>query len=99
MQWRGGAGALGTHLGSGCPRLFCFPSSDAVFADMVEEVASRLPLTSPHELMEALRPRYPLVSVHPRQLTGEPVRVWYVYRERTFPAHPGEVGDEGNAGS
>ena len=90
MQPRG-FGASGTHLGRPRPRLFCFPSSDAVFAGVVEEVASRLPLTSPHELMEVLRPRFPLVSVHPRQLTGELVRVWYVYRERTFPAHPGDV--------
>lgn len=92
MQRRG-LGASGTHLRSVRPRLFCFPSSDRVFAAVVEDVASRLALTSPDELMDALRRRYPHTSVRPRQLTGESVTVWYVYRERTFPAHPGDVED------
>ena len=29
----------------------------------------------------ALRRHYPRVAVHPRDLTGEPMTVWYVYRE------------------
>lgn len=91
MQARG-AGASRTHPLSARPRLFCFPSSDRFFASIVEEVASGLALDSPDELAEALRPLYPLVSVHPRALTGEQVAIWYVYRERTFPAHPGEAG-------
>jgi hypothetical protein len=48
-------------------------------------------LESPGELEDALRPLYPDVSVHRRELEGERTPIWYVYRERTFPAHPGQV--------
>ncbi len=85
-------GATGTHPRSPRPRLFCFPSSDRFFASIVEEVASSLELNSPDELVDALQPLYPAISVHPRALTGEQVTIWYVYRERTFPAHPGDAG-------
>ena len=88
-----GLGAHGTRAASARPRLFSFPSSDTFFAQIVAEVAIALPLHSPDELEQALRPLYPKVSVHVRQLTGEPAITWYVYRERTFPAHPGEVED------
>jgi hypothetical protein len=84
-------GAPGTHPVSVRPRLFCFPSSDSFFAAIVEEVARGLRLDSPDELVSALRPLYPEISVHPRTLYGESGAVWYVYRERTFPAHPGEA--------
>ncbi len=86
-------GLLGARAVSARPRLFCFPSSDSFFAEIVAEVASALPLHSSDELEQALRPLYPKVSVHVRELTGEPEITWYVYRERTFPAHPGEVED------
>jgi hypothetical protein len=84
-------GAFRTHPVSPRPRLFCFPSSDSFFAAIVEEVARELALDSPDELVKALRPLYPQISVHPRRLEGESGTVWYVYRERTFPAHPGDV--------
>jgi hypothetical protein len=74
------------------PRLFCLPSSDGFFATLVEKVAGSLALQTPRELEDALRPRYPGISIHLRGLAGEPVPTWYVYWERTFPAHPGEVG-------
>ena len=86
-------GPLGARAVSVRPRLLCFPSSDSFFAEIVAEVASALPLDSSDELEQALRPLYPKVSVHVRALTGEPEITWYVYRERTFPAHPGEVED------
>ena len=35
----------------------------------------------PLALQAALRRHYPRVAVHPRDLTGEPLTVWYVYRE------------------
>ena len=73
--------------------MFCLPSSDRLFATIVEEVAASLPLESPRELAAALRPMYPRISIHPRELAGEPTRTWYVYREHTFPAHPGEADD------
>jgi hypothetical protein len=90
---RGSWGAYGTRLASVRPRLYAIPSSDRSFAAVVENVASRLALRSPYELEDALRPLYPLVSVHPRELTGEPASIWYVYRERTFPARPGSAKD------
>jgi hypothetical protein len=90
----GDEGAAGTHPAGPRPRLFCFPSADRTFATIVEEVAGQLSLRSPDELIEALRPLYPLISVHPRQLAGEPGLIWYVYRERTFPAHPDDTGDD-----
>lgn len=86
-------GAPGTHRARPRPRLSCFPSSDRVFATIVDKVAGGLALRSPDELVEALRPLYPLLSVHPRQLAGEAVSIWYVYRERMFPAHPDDIRD------
>ena len=61
---------------------------------MVGRVARRLVLGSPEELLDALRPLYPLISVHARELSGEAVLTWYVYRESTFPAHPGDIQDD-----
>jgi hypothetical protein len=87
----GPLGANGTRAVSARPRLICFPSSDEVFATIVDEVARDAPLQATDELEDALRPMYPNVAVHRRELEGEPTPIWYVYRERTFPAHPGQV--------
>ena len=81
----------GTRAAPLRPRLFCLPSSDGLFKTLVLKIAGSLMLQSPRELEDALRPVYPGVSVHLRELSGEPIPTWYVYRERTFPAHPGEV--------
>lgn len=87
---RGPLRADGTRSVPMRPRLFCLPSADHLFAAIVEEVAAALPLDSPRELAAALRPMYPRISIHLRELAGEPVPTWYVYREQTFP-HPGEA--------
>jgi hypothetical protein len=44
-------------------------------------------VTSTPELEDALRPSFPGVRVRQRELSGEPSLTWYVYRDRTFPAH------------
>ena len=81
----------GTRAAPSRPRLFCLPSSDRLFATIVEEIAESLTLQSTRELEDVLRPTYPDISVHRRELEGEPTPIWYVYRERTFPAHPGQA--------
>ena len=81
----------GTRAAPSRPRLFCLPSSDRLFATIVEEVAESLTLESTDELEDVLRPMYPNAAVHRRELEGERTPIWYVYRERTFPAHPGQV--------
>jgi hypothetical protein len=88
---RGPVGVPGTRAAVSRPRLFCLPSSDRLFAAVVEEVAESLTLQSTDELEDVLRPMYPNVAVHRRDLEGERTPIWYVYRERTFPAHPGQA--------
>lgn len=68
-------------------RLLCFPSSDRVFPTVVEEVVRSMAVVTRPRLEDELRARYPDVSVHLRELSGEPTETWYVYRERSFPAH------------
>ena len=77
------------------PRLCGFPSSDLRFATIVHEIAAALTLESRRELVDALRPMYPTVSIHRRELEGESIPTWYVYREQSFPARPGQVGGLG----
>jgi hypothetical protein len=88
---RGPLGEQGTRAAVSRPHLFCLPSSDRLFATVVEEIAELLTLQSTRELEDVLRPIYPNVAVHRRELEGEPTPIWYVYREQTFPAHPGQV--------
>ncbi len=73
-------------------RLLCFPSSDRVFSTVVEEVVRSMAVVTRPRLEDELRPRYPDVSVHLRELSGEPTETWYVYRERSFPALIGDTG-------
>lgn len=74
------------------PRLLCFPSSDRVFPTIVEEAVRSMAVVTAPGLEHELRPLYPDVSVHRRELSGEPTETWYVYRERSFPAHPDDDG-------
>ena len=46
---------------------------------------------TPKQLEDALRHRYPEVRVRQRELSGESTVTWYVYRERSFPAHAEEL--------
>ena len=55
------------------------PAHDAEFESHVK---SLLPEAgSPDMLEQALRPQYPQVVVRPRELSSEPITIWYVYRD------------------
>ena len=55
------------------------PVTDAEFE---AHVKSLLPeVVTPESLEEALRPQYPRVVVHRRELSSEPITMWYVYRD------------------
>jgi hypothetical protein len=62
------------------PVLIINPADDAGFA-----ASARAALAgdgaAPQDLQNALRQHYPRVAVHPRDLAGEPMTVWYVYRD------------------
>lgn len=78
------------------PRLVCLPSSVTAFTDAVHTVAAQNPwVQQPADLEEALRPYFPAVRIQPRELEGEPIPTWYVYRDGRYGS---KVDDEG-AGS
>jgi hypothetical protein len=55
------------------------PAIDGEFA---AQVNSHLPNAgSPEALEQALRAQYPQVVVHRRELSSEPITIWYVYRD------------------
>ena len=61
------------------PVLIMNPRSDTAF---VEAVTAALPEASaPGDLQRRLRERYERAVVRPRDLSSEPVTVWYVYRD------------------
>jgi hypothetical protein len=55
------------------------PASDRVFREFAE--VSLRPKDDPQALQRRLRERYPKAVVRARDLSGEPLDVWYVYRE------------------
>ncbi len=61
------------------PALMVNPGSDARFAAAV--AAALNDVETPEALAVVLGAEYPSVLVRPRSLSGEPVEVWYVYRE------------------
>jgi hypothetical protein len=62
------------------PALIINPRDDTKFGDFVEELVTCGALTT-DGLRALLREQYPLAEVHERQLSGERVLVWYVYRD------------------
>lgn len=61
------------------------PSDDPEFERAISQVISE-GVRDPSEAQDRLRKRYPHVIVRPRALTGEPIPVWYVYREGRWTA-------------
>jgi len=61
------------------PLLLLNPARDADF----ERVALALErtVTTPQALQAGLRDMYPEAVVNPREISGERLSVWYVYRE------------------
>jgi len=62
------------------PVIVANPSMDSEFQGMIRD-ALRSGGWRPEDLEAYLRTRYPHAIVRPRELTGESVRVWYVYRD------------------
>jgi hypothetical protein len=62
------------------PTLVVNPATDRVFGDFarmkIEQGA-----TSTYDLERQLRSTYPAATVHARELVGEPIVIWYVYRD------------------
>ena len=70
------------------PLANCFPSDDVEFVAAVDQELSRagdLPLTGDElveRLEDALRARYPMVRVQPRNALADLGQtVWYIYRD------------------
>lgn len=62
------------------PLLVAFPTSDQAFRGWAE----RLVATSqgkPDQLERSLRGRYPDAVVRPRDLSGDVIAIWYIYRD------------------
>jgi hypothetical protein len=74
------------------PTLVVNPSDDDEFSDYAHRLLTDW--ITPEEFRQRLRARYPRAVAHERQLTGEPARVWYVYREgRWIPTRPPRRSD------
>ena len=68
------------------PNLVCLPSADGGFAAVVQLTLATQPwIDTPRQLEDALRPYFSAVSVHRRELDGEPRQTWYVYRDGGCP--------------
>jgi len=62
------------------PLLIINPPSDTAFVSACQEAVVDAD-SDPARLQEALRLRYPAAVVRPRELSGETIIVWYVYRD------------------
>ncbi|HEY8870397.1 MAG TPA: hypothetical protein VIM30_13545 [Candidatus Limnocylindrales bacterium] len=76
------------------PTLVVNPAADRVFSEFARMVVDH-GAASTDELERRLKGLYPQAVVHARELVGEPILVWYVYRDghwidtRTTVAKPG----------
>ena len=62
------------------PKLVVNPSTDAEFIGFAQDILDD-GVVSATELERRLRAVYPRAVVHARLLSGEPILVWYVYRD------------------
>ena len=62
------------------PRLVVNPSTDAEFNGFARDILDD-GVVSATEFERRLRVVYPRAVVHARLLSGEPILVWYVYRD------------------
>lgn len=68
------------------------PRSDHEFVERARTAAAN-GAVDPATLADQLRVSYPSVVVRPRELSSEPVTVWYVYREgHWIPEQSGQGG-------
>ncbi len=71
---------LGATVTRTSPTVIINPREDLEFAELVER-ALKSGVDSPKALEVELRQRHPKAVVRRRELAGEQVDVWYVYRE------------------
>ena len=77
---RAGPGSWLSHFSRpNRPVLVINPANDSEFEALVKSLLPNV--TSPEKLEEALRREYPRVVVHRRELSSEPITMWYVYRD------------------
>jgi hypothetical protein len=69
------------------PIVVANPIDDAVFVGFARLLVEH-GVRSTDELARRLRAVYPNAEVHRRELSGEPWRVWYVYREGHWIGRP-----------
>jgi hypothetical protein len=62
------------------PVVIANPTHDEQFVALVDRFLAEGPGT-PEQLQAKLREEYPRTIVRERELTAEPVRVWYAYRD------------------
>jgi hypothetical protein len=62
------------------PLLIINPATDETFARACDEALAD-GATTPDRLQSSLRLLYPDAVVRPRELSGESIIVWYVYRD------------------
>jgi len=72
------------------PTLVINPMTDRAFVALAEQLAED-GVSTTDALQGALRVRYPRAAVHARDLTGEPITMWYVYRDGHW-TNPQEAG-------
>ena len=75
----GGAPTEGTLADSSRPRLVCIPSSDRAFAALAWRNVDGV--RDPAGLERVMRSAYPNARVRRRELSGEILETWYVYRD------------------
>ena len=62
------------------PTVVANPARDRGFVERIDQCLQSGP-SGPSDLEGALRPEYPAVVVRRREISHEPVEVWYVYRD------------------
>jgi hypothetical protein len=62
------------------PILVINPRDDGPFVELAERLVGD-GVADLDDLQERLAVDYPAVTVHRRELSGEPLEVWYVYRD------------------
>lgn len=82
-------------MGSANPTLIVNPIGDREFSDVAHSLLSTA--TTATELQAQLRTRYPDALVRPRDLAGEHILIWYVYRDGRW-SRPEQDRAEGNEG-
>lgn len=76
------------------PILVVNPVSDSAFHELANKLVDE-GVAEPESLERRLRDRHPRAVVRPRILSGEPIEIWYVYREGYWVRSPGSGKTEG----